>query len=104
MKNVKLRSGDTTMSKRRKTKKGYSWLSKAVSFVRSSFKSVKIKLSMENGETGIGFLGLLSIVFVTAKLFGMVGWSWAFCFAPVWVPIVVVIGLAVIAAIVASLK
>lgn len=35
---------------------------------------------------GIGFLGLLAIVFITLKLTGHVGWSWAWVLAPLWIP------------------
>lgn len=34
---------------------------------------------------GIGFSGLLAIVFITLKLTGVIGWSWWWVLAPLWV-------------------
>ena len=33
---------------------------------------------------GIGFAGLLTIVFITLKLTGFIDWSWWWVLAPVW--------------------
>ena len=33
---------------------------------------------------GIGFCGLLAIVFVTLKLLGKIDWSWWWVLAPIW--------------------
>lgn len=33
---------------------------------------------------GIGFLGLLTIVFITLKLTGYIAWSWWWVLAPLW--------------------
>lgn len=35
----------------------------------------------------IGFCGLLTIVFVTLKLMGYIGWSWLLVMAPLWIPL-----------------
>jgi len=43
-------------------------------------------------SSGIGFSGLLTIVFVIAKLWDRVDWSWWWVFAPMWVPVGVVLG------------
>jgi len=34
---------------------------------------------------GIGFAGLLTIVFVVLKLTGVIAWSWWWVLAPLWV-------------------
>jgi len=49
---------------------------------------------------GIGFLGLLTIVFITLKLTNFIDWSWFWVLAPLWIPvaIVTVIGGAILAA------
>lgn len=39
---------------------------------------------------GIGFLGLLTIVFIVLKLTHFIDWSWWWVLAPVWMPLVVV--------------
>lgn len=35
---------------------------------------------------GIGLGGLLFVVFLTLKLIGIVGWSWWWVTAPLWIP------------------
>ena len=34
---------------------------------------------------GIGFAGPLTIVFITLKLTGVIGWSWWWVLAPLWI-------------------
>ena len=36
---------------------------------------------------GIGFFGLLTILFVALKLTGYIDWSWGWVFAPLWGPV-----------------
>ena len=43
---------------------------------------------MEKNTThygGIGFVGLLAIVFIVLKLLGKITWSWVWVLAPVWI-------------------
>ena len=40
---------------------------------------------------GIGFFGLLAIVFITLKLLGTITWSWWWVLAPLWMPALFVI-------------
>lgn len=44
-------------------------------------------MSAASGSTynGIGLGGLLTIIFVIAKLFGKISWSWWWVFAPLWI-------------------
>lgn len=48
---------------------------------------------------GIGFLGLLALLFIALRLTGVIQWSWFWVLAPIWGPVafglVVVITLAV---------
>lgn len=37
-------------------------------------------------NSGIGFFGLLGIVFIVLKLVGVVNWSWWLVLAPLWAP------------------
>ena len=37
-------------------------------------------------ETGIGFSGILFIVFLILKLTGYIDWSWWWVTAPLWIP------------------
>lgn len=34
---------------------------------------------------GIGFSGLLTIVFIVLKLCGVIDWSWVWVFSPMWI-------------------
>lgn len=40
---------------------------------------------------GIGFSGLLTIVFITLKLTGVIDWHWIWVLAPLWASFVLVI-------------
>lgn len=51
---------------------------------------------------GIGFCGLLTIVFITLKLIGMISWSWLWVLAPIWIPIALVLGIMGVVALVAA--
>lgn len=55
---------------------------------------------------GIGFIGLLTIVFIALKLTGLITWPWIWVLAPIWISAVVAIGvlIAVLAWIVAFTK
>ena len=45
---------------------------------------------------GIGFCGLLGIAFIVLKLTGVIGWSWLWVLAPLWIPVVIVVGILLI--------
>lgn len=34
---------------------------------------------------GIGFAGLLTLIFITLKLTGYITWSWVWVLAPLWI-------------------
>lgn len=50
---------------------------------------------MSNNETtvncGIGFTGLLTIVFIVLKLLGAITWSWWWVLSPIWISVVLVV-------------
>jgi hypothetical protein len=37
---------------------------------------------------GVSFSGLLTIVFITLKLLGIINWSWIWVISPIWIPAV----------------
>jgi len=45
-----------------------------------------------SNSSGIGFAGLLTIVFITLKLLGKIDWSWAWVLSPIWISFLCVIG------------
>lgn len=41
---------------------------------------------MSNGNTGgVGFLGLLTLLFIGLKLTGHIAWSWIWVLSPIWI-------------------
>jgi hypothetical protein len=36
---------------------------------------------------GVGFLGLLTLLFIGLKLTGHIAWSWIWVLSPIWIPI-----------------
>lgn len=48
---------------------------------------------MENNKSagGIGFGGLLQIVFIVLKLCKVINWSWWWVLAPTWIGLVIVV-------------
>jgi len=46
--------------------------------------------SSQSSSNGIGFCGLLAIVFIVLKLLDKIEWSWWWVLSPLWIPIVVV--------------
>lgn len=45
--------------------------------------------SSNRSSGGVGFFGLLSIVFIILKLCGVIHWSWLWVLAPLWTPIAI---------------
>jgi len=53
---------------------------------------------------GIGFFGLLTLIFITLKLTGVIAWSWLWVLAPFWAPIALAILFFVIAFIIMKIS
>jgi len=52
-------------------------------------------MSNQNNQSsggGIGFAGLLAIVFITLKLCGVIAWSWWWVLSPLWIGAALVFG------------
>lgn len=46
-----------------------------------------------NASGGIGFTGLLTIVFITLKLTHVIDWSWWWVLSPLWISLAVVLAI-----------
>lgn len=58
-------------------------------------------MDSKNTNTGsIGFSGALFLVFLTLKLTGYITWSWWWVTAPLWIPVSILLVIALIAGIV----
>jgi hypothetical protein len=42
-------------------------------------------------SSGIGFTGLLTVLFIGLKLTGYISWPWLWVLAPVWIPLIIVV-------------
>lgn len=40
---------------------------------------------------GTGFFTILSVVFITLKLCGVINWSWVWVLSPIWIPLIIVL-------------
>ena len=49
-----------------------------------------------SSTSGIGFCGLLTIVFITLKLLDKIDWSWWWVLSPLWLPIALAAGIGVL--------
>lgn len=53
----------------------------------------------ERSSGGIGFFGLLTLLFIGLKLMHYIDWSWWLVLLPLWLPIGVVVVVFIVAAI-----
>ena len=56
-------------------------------------------MSNNNSSGGIGFCGLLTIIFITLKLTNYIAWSWWWVLAPLWIPTALVLPIVILAVI-----
>jgi len=55
-----------------------------------------MKNSSQSATGGIGFFGLLTIVFIVLRLTGFIDWSWLWVLAPLWMPIALVLAIVIV--------
>ena len=46
---------------------------------------------MNEQKNGIGFIGMLQLLFIGLKLTGSIDWGWLWVLAPVWIPIIMIL-------------
>lgn len=54
-------------------------------------KYISSSASSSSSSSGIGFCGLLTILFVGLKLTGFIDWSWFWVLSPMWIPLALVL-------------
>ena len=50
-------------------------------------------------NNGIGFVGLLTILFIALKLTGYIAWSWWWVLSPIWISTIIALFIIIIIAI-----
>ena len=45
---------------------------------------------------GVGFVGLLTVLFIGLKLTGYISWSWGWVLSPIWITFIVILTFIVI--------
>lgn len=53
-----------------------------------------------SSSSGIGFTGLLTLVFIALKLTGFISWSWWWVLSPIWISAGIVLAIGLIALII----
>lgn len=61
-------------------------------------------MSDNNSSNGIGFCGLLTIVFIVLKLTEVINWSWIWVLSPLWIDFILAVILLTIYYIIEELK
>ena len=61
---------------------------------QSQFKTMSSSSSSSSG--GIGFTGLLTVLFVGLKLTGHITWPWIWVLSPIWISALIVIAFLII--------
>jgi len=54
-------------------------------------------------SSGIGFAGLLAIVFIVLKLVGTITWSWWWILSPIWIPSIIGLSIFILILVIAGL-
>lgn len=44
-----------------------------------------------SSSSGIGFVGLLTILFIGLKLTNYISWSWLWVLSPIWISVIIVL-------------
>jgi hypothetical protein len=50
-----------------------------------------------SGGSGIGFFGMLTILFIGLKLAGLIAWPWVYVLLPMWLPLAILLAIFVVA-------
>lgn len=61
-------------------------------------------MSDNSSSSGIGFVGLLTIVFIVLKLIDKISWSWGWVLSPLWISIIFVLVVIIIVILISWIK
>jgi hypothetical protein len=57
-----------------------------------------------DNKSGFGLLSGLTLLFAAGKIFGFLNWSWWWVFSPIWIPVVVWLGIVILACLVGEVR
>jgi len=61
-------------------------------YLRIIISPLKILImSKESSSSGISFMGMLTILFITLKLTNYIDWSWWWVLSPMWLPLFILL-------------
>jgi len=55
-----------------------------------------MKNDSNNSNRGIGFASLLTLIFITLKLCGVIIWSWWWVLSPIWISVSLLIVIVIV--------
>lgn len=55
-------------------------------------------------KSGVGFVGLLTLIFITLKLLKVIEWSWLWVLSPIWISVALAVVILLIAFIIILIK
>lgn len=47
-------------------------------------------MSSSSSSSGIGFAGLLTVVFIVLKILKIISWSWLWVLSPLWISAIII--------------
>lgn len=59
--------------------------------------------SSSSSSGGIGFTGLLTVLFVGLKLTNVIAWPWLWVLSPIWIPLLLLMAILIIGGVFAAL-
>jgi len=54
-------------------------------------KTEQVQAVTKASKPSLGFGAILTIIFVLAKILGLLSWSWLWVFAPIWIPMALIV-------------
>jgi hypothetical protein len=60
--------------------------------------------SNSSASGGIGFAGLLALLFIGLKLGHVIAWSWLWVLSPLWIPVAAVVAVVLAGAVYVGIK
>lgn len=60
----------------------------------------------DNKQTsgGVGFIGILTLIFITLKLTGHIEWSWVWVLSPIWIVFALLVLILFVAVVIGVIK